>query len=178
MTRFMNGAARNGVLLALAVFVADQTSKALFVARYAAPDQPGGVSLLPFLRLVYTENYGVSWGMMTAHSDVQRWVLVAITVVISIGAAAWLARESDRFEALGLGCIVGGAAGNVCDRVRHGFVTDFINVHFGGWSPFLVFNVADAAITIGVLILLARALLAKGRERERGDVRKRRQDNA
>ena len=85
---------------------------------------------------------------------------MAVTTVISIGAAIWLARETNRTEALGLGLIVGGAAGNVCDRVRLGYVVDFLNLHFGGWSPFLVFNVADSIITIGVLVLLARALMA------------------
>lgn len=153
--------ARSGFLLALATFLLDQASKAAFL-HWRDPFNPDGYALLPIFRLIYVENFGVSLGLFTAHSEAQRWLLVAVTLAISGGAAVWLSRETNRYEALGLGLIVGGAAGNVLDRVRQGFVTDFLNLHFGGWSPFLVFNVADSAITLGVLVLLARALMAGG----------------
>ena len=70
-------------------------------------------------------------------------------------------REKNRQDVFGLGLILGGAVGNILDRIRFGHVVDFADLHFGGFRPFLVFNVADAAITIGVLILLLRALLVR-----------------
>ena len=81
--------------------------------------------------------------------------------------AVWLWRERRAFDATALGLVLGGALGNILDRVRLGYVADFLNLHvsthWGEWSPFLVFNVADAAITIGVLVLLVRALLGSGK---------------
>jgi len=126
--------------------------------------------VLPIFRLIFVQNHGVSLGLFTANSEAQRWALVAVTLAISIGAAIWLARETNRTEALGLGMIVGGAAGNVLDRVRLGYVVDFLNLHFGGWSPFLVFNVADSMITLGVLVLLARALMTGHDKGATGDI--------
>ncbi|MDE2340946.1 MAG: signal peptidase II [Alphaproteobacteria bacterium] len=171
-------AARTGFALAAVIFVLDQASKWIALGPLALPERTNGLDILPIFRLIYTQNYGVSWGMMTAQSDLQRWVLVGVTLFISIGAAIWLARETSRVEALGLGLIVGGAGGNVLDRVRLGAVTDFLNIHFGGWSPFLVFNVADAAITIGVLILLAWALRTGGKERSGAASRSGDEENA
>src|SRR3546814_4732965 len=70
-------------------------------------------------------------------------------------------REKARGDVLALGLVLGGALGNILDRVRFGYVVDFADFHIGEWRPFLIFNLADAAITIGVLILLARALLLR-----------------
>ena len=151
--------ARTGFGLAALIFALDQFSKWAIIHPLNLPNI-GAIDIIPIFRLIWVNNHGVSLGMFTAGSETQRWALVAVTTVISIGAAIWLARESNRTEALGLGLIVGGAAGNVLDRIRLGYVVDFLNLHFGGWSPFLVFNVADSAITIGVLVLLARALMA------------------
>ena len=153
--------ARLGFLLALLIFLADQASKWMALGPLGLPEGRV-IDVLPIFRLIYVQNLGVSLGLFTAHSDLARWALVVITGAISVGAAVWLARETNRFEALGLGFIVGGAAGNVLDRIRFGYVVDFLNLHFGGWSPFLVFNVADSAITVGVLVLLARAVFAGG----------------
>jgi signal peptidase II len=75
--------------------------------------------------------------------------------------AIWLWREKRRDDAWGLALVLGGALGNIVDRIRFGYVVDFADLHFGEWRPFLVFNVADAAITIGVLLLLLRALLTR-----------------
>jgi signal peptidase II len=72
-----------------------------------------------------------------------------------------MTRETNRVDRIALGAILGGALGNIADRVRLGYVVDFADLHFGGWQPFLVFNVADAAITLGVLVLLVRALLMR-----------------
>ena len=70
-----------------------------------------------------------------------------------------MTREKAKGDVIALAMILGGALGNIVDRVRHGFVVDFADLHFGDFRPFLIFNVADACITIGVLLLVARALL-------------------
>jgi len=85
--------------------------------------------------------------------------------VIAVGVLVWMFREPNKQDQIGLGLVMGGAIGNILDRVRFGYVVDFADLHFGVWSPFLVFNVADAAITIGVLILLVRALLVRDKPR-------------
>jgi signal peptidase II len=95
-----------------------------------------------------------------------RWALVAVTGAISVFVGGWLWRETNRTDVLGLGLVLGGAVGNLLDRIRFGYVVDFADLHFGDIRPFLVFNVGDAAITIGVLILLARALLVRDRKPE------------
>ena len=100
-------------------------------------------------------------GFLTAGSEAMRWALVGLTAAIGLGVAVWLWRETNRADIVALGLVLGGAAGNILDRVRFGYVVDFLDLHFGDFRPFLVFNVADAAITIGVLILLLRALFAR-----------------
>src|SRR3546814_2927373 len=97
-------------------------------------------------------------GFLTAGTDTGRWLLVALTAAISIGVTFWLWREKRRDDTIALALVLGGAIGNIVDRVRYGYVVDFADLHFGDWRPFLIFNVADAAITIGVLLLLFRAL--------------------
>jgi signal peptidase II len=89
-------------------------------------------------------------------------MLVGVTSAIAIAVAVWIGREKHRWDQAALGMILGGALGNIVDRVRHGFVVDFADLHFGDFRPFLVFNVGDAAISIGVVILLLRAFLARG----------------
>ena len=91
----------------------------------------------------------------------ERLMDIAQSLLIAAGVAVWMAREPKAGERAALGLVLGGALGNILDRIRFGYVVDFADLHFGDWRPFLVFNVADAAITIGVLILLVRALLIR-----------------
>ena len=119
------------------------------------------VDLLPIFRVRFVANDGVSLGLLRAGSEEARWALVAMTGAIAIGVLVWMWREPKRADQAALGLVLGGAAGNILDRVRLGYVVDFADLHFGDWSPFLVFNLGDAAITVGVLILLARALLMR-----------------
>ena len=126
--------------------------------------------LLPIFKLRWTENRGVSMGFLTAESDTQRWLLVALTVAISIFVTVWLWREKRRDDTIALALVLGGARGNIVDRTRLGYVVDFADLHFGDIHPFLVFNVGDAAITIGVLLLLLRALLTRDRKAPREEV--------
>lgn len=149
-----------GLIIAGIIFLADQLTK-WFIAGPLNLQAMGQIEILPIFNLTWVENYGVSMGFLRADSDAMRWGLVVMTAAISIGVLVWMWREKRRWDVVGLGLVLGGAVGNIVDRVRFGHVVDFADLHFGGFRPFLVFNVADAAITIGVLILLLRALLVR-----------------
>lgn len=149
-----------GFGIAAAILIADQISKYWIMAVVQLPMR-GLIEITSFFDLRWVENYGVSMGFLVAGSNRERWILVAVTAAIAAGIIVWLWREKGRPDAAALGLVLGGAVGNIADRSRLGYVADFLDPHIGGWHPFLVFNVADAAITIGVLILVARALLAR-----------------
>lgn len=149
--------------LAAFVFLLDQAVK--WVVTYIFQlEQRREFEIVSFFKLHWTENKGVSMGFLTAGSETERWLLVALTAAISIFVTVWLWREKRRDDAIALGFVLGGALGNILDRVRLGYVLDYADLHFGDWHPFLVFNVGDAAITIGVLLLLVRALLTRDRK--------------
>lgn len=149
-----------GVIAAAAIFLLDQLIKYAVVYPLALESRQV-IHLLPFFDLNFVRNYGVSMGFFRADSEVMRWALVGMTAAIAAVVAVWMWREKARDDVFALGLVLGGALGNIVDRVRFGYVVDFADFHIGGWRPFLVFNLADAAITIGVLILLARALLLR-----------------
>lgn len=152
---------RLGFLVALAIFVADQLTKWLVTGPLDVNRIGDQIVLLPIFNLTYTENYGISLGLLNASTDVARWLLVAMTAAIAVGVAYWIGREKDRVDQAALGLVLGGALGNILDRARFGYVVDFADLHFGGFRPFLVFNVGDAAISIAVVILLLRAFLTR-----------------
>jgi signal peptidase II len=149
-----------GVLLALAVFVIDQWIKA-WVTHGLRLQEVRVVDVLPFFDFRWTENYGISLGLLTAGSMEMRFLLVAMTAAIAVFVAIWMLRERKLADILPLAMVLGGAAGNIRDRWSHGFVIDYADFHIGEIRPFLIFNFADAAITIGVLIILARSLLSR-----------------
>ena len=153
-----------GLMLAAAIFILDQIVKYVVTGPIGLVVEGQSIELLPIFNLTLVHNYGVSLGMLTAESNAMRWGLVTMTGAISLFVAIWLWRETSRIDVLALGLVLGGAVGNLLDRVRFGHVVDYADLHFGDFRPFLVFNVADAAITIGVLILLAHALLARDRK--------------
>jgi len=148
-----------GYGLALLVFALDRGVKALLLGPIAL-DQTDAIRLLPVFDLRFTRNFGVSLGLFTATTDQTRLLLIAVTGAIALGVAGWLLVERRRADVIGLALVLGGALGNIYDRVVHGFVIDYADLHIGEWRPFLIFNFADAAITVGVLILLARSLLS------------------
>ncbi|MGI8706018.1 MAG: signal peptidase II [Sphingomicrobium sp.] len=152
-----------GLSIALAIFLADQLTKAI-VAGPLNLQAERQIYLLPFFDLTWTQNYGISLGLFNAETDFGRWVLVAVTSAIAVGVAFWIGREKARWDKAALGMILGGALGNILDRIRHGYVVDFADLHIGTFRPFLVFNVADAAISIGVVILLLRAFLMRNEQ--------------
>jgi signal peptidase II len=158
-----------GFSLAATVFLADQLTK--YVVTYPLRLRERGVmELLDFFDLRWVENYGVSMGFLTADSELGRWLLVGMTAAISAGVVIWLWRERRRDDAIALSLVLGGALGNIVDRIRYGYVVDFADLHFGEWRPFLIFNVGDAAITIGVLLLLVRALLTREKKAPGKDI--------
>lgn len=151
-----------GLSVALGTLLLDQLIK--FIVTHTLQLQsrgPLGIEITPFFNLTWTENRGVSMGFFYAETDLMRWLLVVMTLAIAGFVAWWMWREKEREDAFALGLVLGGAIGNIIDRVRLGYVIDYADLHIGAWRPFLIFNLADAAITIGVLILLARALLLR-----------------
>ncbi|WP_336970498.1 signal peptidase II [Sphingobium aromaticiconvertens] len=151
-----------GLTVAIGALLLDQLIKYTVTYPLALKSRADvGIDLLPFFRLRWLENRGVSMGFFHASSNGARWALVAMTMVIATFVAVWMWRERARQDVAALGLVLGGAIGNIIDRVRLGYVIDYADLHIGEWRPFLIFNLADAAITIGVLILLARALLLR-----------------
>jgi signal peptidase II len=153
---------RFGLWIAAAVFLLDQLVKWVVMVPLSLRTQPQGIiDLLPIFRLHWAENCGISLSLFSNCSDSQRWMLVAITAAVAIAVAVWMTREKAKADVFALALVLGGAVGNIVDRIRHGFVVDYADLHFGDFSPFLIFNVADAGITLGVLLLVARALLIR-----------------
>jgi len=151
---------RFGFPVAALVFALDQLAKWLMIGPFEL-QAVRQIVLLPIFNLSWTENYGISLGLLNAETEVGRWMLVAVTGAIALGVAIWIGREKQKGDQVALGMVLGGALGNILDRIRFGYVVDFADLHFGDFRPFLVFNVADAAISIGVVILLLRAFLLR-----------------
>lgn len=150
-----------GVALALVIFLADQWVKRFVVEDLGLTRRGDHYPLLPFFDLTRTNNFGVSLGFLQANSMEMRWALVVLTALIACVVLVWLFRERKLWDIIPLGMILGGAAGNIRDRYLFGYVIDYADFHIGTWKPFLIFNLADAAITVGVVIILARALFMR-----------------
>ena len=147
-----------GFVLSFLVFIADRASKWWVLEVYDLKTN-GPLEVLPFFDLTLVWNFGISLGLFQMESDAGRYALIALTGIISLVIVLWLFRATDTVLKIGLGFILGGALGNIWDRFEYGAVADFLYFHVGNWS-FYIFNVADAAITIGVLLLLWDALLS------------------
>jgi len=146
-----------GYLIALGVFFADRLSK-YWIVDGIDLEKNGPVDFLPFLDFTFVWNRGISLGLFQMDGDLGRYVLIALTGVVTLLVAWWLLRANEKSLKIGLGLVLGGAVGNIWDRFEYGKVADFIHFFIGDWS-FYIFNVADAAITIGVAVLLWDALL-------------------
>jgi signal peptidase II len=149
-----------GIILASLIFIADQAVKYAMIGPLQLKSRTV-IHIISFFDLRWAENRGVSMSFLTATSETQRWLLVALTAAIALIVAVWMFREKLRGDVLALALVLGGACGNIVDRVRYGYVVDYADLHFGTFRPFYIFNLADACITIGVLILLARAFLMR-----------------
>ncbi len=148
--------ARVGVLTAVLVFAADQASK-LWILLVIRLEDTGPWPILPFLEFVMVWNRGISYGLFQQATDVGRWALIGLSIAAAIWLSFWLRRAVRRLEALALGLIIGGALGNVIDRIAYGAVADFVHLFWGDFSWY-VFNIADAAIVVGVVCLMYDAV--------------------
>jgi signal peptidase II len=155
-----------GFSIAAAIFAIDQLMKWLVAGPLGLHAQGDSIELLPIFNLTRTHNWGVSLGMFPAYSSEMQFLLIALTGAIAAAVAIWMLREKALGDIIALALVLGGALGNIVDRARLGYVLDYADLHIGEFRPFLVFNVADAAITIGVLIVLARSLFMREKPAE------------
>jgi len=137
--------------LSAIVIVADQVTKAAILAALREGD---GWVVTPFLSLVLTFNTGAAFSFLAGASGWQRWLFAAIAVAAAILIVALLRRGGDALYSAGLALILGGALGNLYDRLAFGKVVDFLLFHYAGWA-YPAFNIADSAITIGAGLLIA-----------------------
>ncbi len=141
-----------GLIFIFFVFLADRISKWWIMDVLELP-KIQMIQVLPIFNLQWVENRGVSFGMLSADSDFGRWVLVVLLSLITIGLGIWLKSVQNRVLAIALGLVIGGALGNIYDRIIFGYVADFLQFYVGDWS-FAVFNVADSCITVGAALLI------------------------
>src|SRR5215218_9575472 len=120
--------------VALLILIADQFTKWLMVGPLQL-QSVRQIVLLPIFNLTWTENRGISLGLLHATSPAMRWGLVGLTAAIAVAVAVWIVRERRRGDQLALGMVLGGAIGNIMDRSRFGYVVDFADLHFGGFRP-------------------------------------------
>jgi signal peptidase II len=152
--------ARLGVWLVLAGFVIalDQVSKAWIAATFGLGES---LTVTSFFNIVYVFNPGASFSFFADAGGWQRWLFVGLALVISLWLLKMLAQHArEKLLPAALALILGGALGNVIDRIRFGAVVDFIQVHAAGWY-FPAFNVADSAITVGVALMLWHQFMTK-----------------
>jgi signal peptidase II len=149
--------------LAIAMLLLDQATKLLIHTRLALHES---IYVLPVLDILHARNTGAAFSFLAGAGGWQRWVFTAFAVVVSAIIVYTLRRtpKSHQLQCAGLTLIVSGALGNVIDRVQHGYVVDFVAVHWGN-AYFPAFNVADSCITIGAGLILLDALLEWRRER-------------
>jgi lipoprotein signal peptidase len=148
----MPGRHRLGLIAAAIAAAIDQASKA-WALDALWPPYSEGIALLPVLNLRLGFNTGVTFGMFAQSAAEAVWLLVAIKPAVVAWLLLWLRRAASRVEATAMGLIIGGALGNILDRMRIGAVTDFVDAHHGGWH-WLTFNLADVAIVCGVTLLV------------------------
>jgi signal peptidase II len=161
----MNGITKLGGMafaIALSIIVADQAVKT-WVLDGLRLQEGQSIPVLGPIHLTGVWNHGVSFGFLQAQHDLVRWLLVCFSITVSIFLAVWVRRSDRPLFAVAVGLLMGGAIGNVIDRIRIGAVADFIDASrlFFPW----IFNVADSAISIGICLLLLDMLRQDARER-------------
>lgn len=151
------------IYVSLAVIVLDQVTKWAIVKHVPLYEQ---IPVTPFLNITHQENEGAAFSFLADASGWQRWFFIVLALAISAVIVVWLWRlraQAQMVLSAGLALVLGGAIGNVIDRIRLGHVVDFVQVLIVGW-PFPSFNVADSAITIGAVLLIIDALFLSGRQ--------------
>jgi signal peptidase II len=150
---------KRGLVVAAGVLVLDQAVK-FAMLKYLIEGFRPSVELLPFFNLVVVWNYGVSFGMFNTGSSSAAWLFAALAMAIVAGLVWWLGNAENGLVVVALGLVVGGAVGNVVDRLRFGAVFDFLDFHVLGWH-WPAFNVADAGISVGVACLFFDAFFGR-----------------
>lgn len=142
--------------LAAVVLVLDQLTK-LWASSSLSLYQ--SIEVLPFFNITLAHNTGAAFSFLAGAGGWQRWFFTLIAVVVSAAIVIWLRRlpAQERLEACALALVLGGAVGNVVDRVLYGHVVDFLDVHYGGWH-WPAFNIADSAISVGAALLIWHSL--------------------
>ncbi|MCC7168547.1 MAG: signal peptidase II [Rhodospirillales bacterium] len=152
-------AVRLGLILAGLVIGFDQLSKWWIITRVMNP--PHVIEIAPFFNLVMAWNRGVSFGLFNQASEWNVPILAVVTLGIVVALILWLRKAETKWVRMALGLVIGGALGNLTDRLRLGAVADFLDFHAFGWH-WPAFNVADSAISVGAVLLIADSLFRKG----------------
>ncbi len=154
----LSGFTRLGLTWAGVTLVLDQVTKWIMMLSVLNPPQV--ITITPFFNLVVAWNRGVSFGMFDSSSPYNAWVLSSIAVIIVIFLYRWLRKLTVKYQACAVGLIIGGALGNVIDRIIHGAVYDFLDFHVAGYH-WPAFNVADSGICTGAVILVLDSIFSK-----------------
>lgn len=152
---------RAGIWTAVLLALIDQTSKTIILTFVMKP--PRIIEITEFFNLVLVWNRGVSFGMLQSSSVWGPILLGAVTLIIIVLLFFWLREANTKLYAIALGLIIGGALGNLTDRVIYQAVVDFIDIHFFGYH-WPAFNVADSAISIGAIYIIYESLFNRTRE--------------
>lgn len=147
---------RLGLVIAVMIVALDQATKLYFFDLLSGADRRM-IEVLSFFNLVTVWNYGISFGMFNTGSAGNALILVALALAIVVALVIWLKTATHALIGVALGLVIGGALGNIIDRLRFGAVFDFLDFHAFGWH-WPAFNVADSAITVGVVLLCIDAL--------------------
>ena len=147
-----NSRLQSGLALAAVAAGLDQTSK-WAIMRLLDLEALRRVEILPFLDFAFVWNYGISYGLFSSGSEVARWLLIGLTLAVTVYLARTMMTTHGPFTRLGYALIIGGALGNLVDRIIHGAVVDFISAHYAGYYWY-VFNLADIWISLGVVLLI------------------------
>ncbi|SJN14830.1 Lipoprotein signal peptidase [Halomonas citrativorans] len=150
--------------LAVAVIVLDLATKAIASSQlgYLQP-----VEVLPFFNFTLMHNTGAAFSFLASHPGWQRWFFAVIAIGASVGLTIWLSRvrADEKLLAISLPLIIGGALGNLYDRLVHGYVVDFLSFHVAGWY-YPAFNVADIGITLGAIGLIWESVMGDRRRKK------------
>ena len=152
---------KQGLLLAIVVIVLDQITKWVALSGLNLGENP--ITVTSFFNLVLVWNRGVSFGMFNNSGAYGPMILSGIAIAVTLGLLYWLRQAENRLTVIALGLVIGGALGNVIDRFRFGAVVDFLDFHIAGYH-WPAFNVADAAICVGAVMLLLDGLLSPERQ--------------
>ena len=150
------------LFLSLIILILDQITKT-WVSSHLSFNQP--INILPHFDLRLLHNTGAAWSILADQGGWQRWFLSGLAIIVSIIIMVWLTRlnSKQRWLACALALILGGALGNVMDRIIYGYVVDFIDIYYQTWH-WPAFNIADIAISIGAVMLLIDAIIFKHEE--------------